>query len=212
MRRTRRPRPSASSPASWRAGSCSTPARRQGARAWRCVRTCRPAPIWWPTTSGRDGSRCSRRRWRASRGRASRCCAATRDTCRLLARSTRCSSTRRARASARCDGSRTSVGDARRRTCPGSSSCSEPSVEDALRALAPGGRLIYATCSSEPEENETLVSDLLQAHSGLDRMDLRQAGLPAAMAPLLTDEGALRTWPHAHGLDAFYAVVLEKRR
>jgi 16S rRNA C967 or C1407 C5-methylase (RsmB/RsmF family) len=30
------------------------------------------------------------------------------------------------------------------------------------------------------------------------------------MAPLLTDEGALRTWPHVHGLDAFYAVVLEK--
>ncbi|BCS33625.1 ribosomal RNA small subunit methyltransferase B [Luteitalea sp. TBR-22] len=83
-------------------------------------------------------------------------------------------------------------------------------IEEGLRALAPGGRLIYATCSSEPEENESLVADVLVAHPELTRIDLRTAALPASMAPLLTDEGALRTWPHAHGLDAFYAVVLQK--
>jgi 16S rRNA (cytosine967-C5)-methyltransferase len=83
-------------------------------------------------------------------------------------------------------------------------------LEDALRALSPAGRLIYATCSSEPEENETLVANLLQAHPALRRYDLSQAGLPASMTPLLTGDGALRTWPHTHSLDAFYAVVLDK--
>ena len=33
-------------------------------------------------------------------------------------------------------------------------------IEEGLRALAPGGRLIYATCSSEPEENEDVVAAL----------------------------------------------------
>ena len=84
-------------------------------------------------------------------------------------------------------------------------------IEEGLRALAPGGRLIYATCSSEPEENEDLVADLLDSDVGLARADLRQAGLPQSMTPLLTDDGALRTWPHAHGLDAFYAVVVVRR-
>jgi 16S rRNA (cytosine967-C5)-methyltransferase len=84
-------------------------------------------------------------------------------------------------------------------------------IEEALRALAPGGRLIYATCSSEPEENEDLVADLLDSEQGLARLDLRLEGLPGSMTPLLTDDGALRTWPHAHGLDAFYAVVIERR-
>jgi 16S rRNA C967 or C1407 C5-methylase (RsmB/RsmF family) len=31
------------------------------------------------------------------------------------------------------------------------------------------------------------------------------------MAPLLTADGTLRTWPHVHGLDAFFAAVLERR-
>jgi 16S rRNA (cytosine967-C5)-methyltransferase len=81
-------------------------------------------------------------------------------------------------------------------------------IEEGLRALATGGRLIYATCSSEPEENETLIAELLAARPALRRVDLREAALPDSMAALLTDEGALRTWPHAHGLDAFYAAVV----
>lgn len=85
-------------------------------------------------------------------------------------------------------------------------------IEEGLRALSPTGRLIYATCSSEPEENEALLADVLQAHPELRRLDLRQAGVPASMAPLLTDDGELRTWPHRHGLDAFFAAVVERTR
>jgi len=83
-------------------------------------------------------------------------------------------------------------------------------IDEALHALAPDGRLIYATCSSEPEENEALVAEVLVARPDLQRLDLRLHPLPTTMAPLLTEEGALRTWPHVHGLDAFFAVVLQK--
>ncbi len=81
-------------------------------------------------------------------------------------------------------------------------------IEEGLRAMRPGGALIYATCSSEPEENESLVTDVLRDHPDLARVDLRQVGLPSSMTPLLTADGALRTWPHVHGLDAFHAVAL----
>ncbi len=83
-------------------------------------------------------------------------------------------------------------------------------IDEAVQALAPDGRLVYATCSGEPEENEALVLEVLAARPDLRRLDLREQPLPETMAPLLTAEGALRTWPHAHGLDAFFAVVLQK--
>jgi 16S rRNA (cytosine967-C5)-methyltransferase len=85
-------------------------------------------------------------------------------------------------------------------------------LDEGLRTLAPGGRLIYATCSSELDENEALMAEVLRARPDLHAVDLRQAGLPASMLPLLAGDGTLRTWPHVHGLDAFYAAVLELNR
>ncbi len=81
-------------------------------------------------------------------------------------------------------------------------------VDEALCALAPGGHLIYATCSSEPEENEAQVASLLAERPELRLVDLRETPLPASMAPLIRADGTLRTWPHEHGLDAFYAAVI----
>ena len=83
-------------------------------------------------------------------------------------------------------------------------------IDEGLRALTPTGRLVYATCSSEPEENEDLIAALLHERPDLQRLDLRQERLPPSMMPLLTDAGTLRTWPHEHGLDAFFAVLLTR--
>ena len=76
----------------------------------------------------------------------------------------------------------------------------------AAAAVAPGGRLIYATCSSEPEENEAVVEGLLAAGAPFAR-ERPAAGAPA---PLIDGRGQLRTLPHRDGLEAFFAAVLRR--
>jgi 16S rRNA (cytosine967-C5)-methyltransferase len=76
----------------------------------------------------------------------------------------------------------------------------------AAAVVRPGGRLVYATCSSEPEENEDLVDAFLE-QSAFHAVDLRQSG-PDDLQPLLDDRGMLRTLPFAHGLEAFFAAVM----
>jgi 16S rRNA (cytosine967-C5)-methyltransferase len=85
-------------------------------------------------------------------------------------------------------------------------------IERAATAVKPGGRLVYATCSSEPEEGESLVAAFLDAHPefGLEAPGTA-GGAGAGIRTLVTPEGFFRTWPHAHGLEAFFAAVLRQR-
>jgi 16S rRNA (cytosine967-C5)-methyltransferase len=77
----------------------------------------------------------------------------------------------------------------------------------AAATVRPGGRLVYATCSSEPEENEEVVDAFLASHPGFTPLDLR-AEPATALAPLLDARGMMRTLPFAHGLEAFFAAAL----
>lgn len=80
----------------------------------------------------------------------------------------------------------------------------------AAEAVRPGGRLVYATCSSEPEENEQVVDAFLAAHSGYTVIDLREESSPAAMMPLFDERGMFRTLPFRDGLEAFFAAALRR--
>ena len=80
----------------------------------------------------------------------------------------------------------------------------------AADAVRPGGRLVYATCSSEPEENERVVDAFLRGHPAFEPLDLRRDHHPA-IAPMLDEHGRLRTLPFAHGLEAFFAAALVRR-
>ncbi len=85
-------------------------------------------------------------------------------------------------------------------------------IRNAADAVRPGGRLIYSTCSSEPEENERVVETFLAANAQFAQIDLR-ADTPAhfdALEPVLDEGGVLRTSPHEHGLEAFYGAVLRR--
>jgi 16S rRNA (cytosine967-C5)-methyltransferase len=80
----------------------------------------------------------------------------------------------------------------------------------AADVVVPGGRLVYATCSSEPEENEQVVDAFLRARQDFGLIDLRDEASPP-LAPLLDVRGMLRTLPFAHDLEAFFAAALVKR-
>jgi len=75
----------------------------------------------------------------------------------------------------------------------------------AATMVKPGGRLVYATCSLEPEENEAVVSAFLRARPefAIDAPD--KFVLP------LDPDGWLRCRPDRHGTDGFAAVRFHRR-
>ena len=80
-------------------------------------------------------------------------------------------------------------------------------LERAAPLVRTGGRLVYATCSSEPDENEVVVDTFLAGHPEFELLDLRAAGGPQ-FSGLLNERGMLQTLPFAHGLEAFFAAAL----
>jgi 16S rRNA (cytosine967-C5)-methyltransferase len=80
----------------------------------------------------------------------------------------------------------------------------------AAATVRPGGRLVYATCSSEPEENEHVVEAFLGAHPEFSLVDTRPE-VPEPIRPLMDERGLLRTLPFRDGLEAFFAAALQKR-
>jgi 16S rRNA (cytosine967-C5)-methyltransferase len=81
----------------------------------------------------------------------------------------------------------------------------------AADAVGMGGRLVYATCSSEPEENEQVVDAFLRADRRFRSVDARLAH-PQLPAAVVDDRGYLRTAPDRHGLEGFFGAVFEKTR
>jgi len=79
----------------------------------------------------------------------------------------------------------------------------------AATVLKPGGRLVYATCSSEPEENESVVERFLADEPSFAVADLR--GASPLLEPFVDPSGMLHTLPFAHGLEAFFAAALVRR-
>lgn len=80
-------------------------------------------------------------------------------------------------------------------------------LDAGARALAPGGLMIYATCSLETEENEAQVEAFLRRHPDF-QLDLPE---PGGVSPeLLGEQGELRVLPHSHGMDGAYGVRLRR--
>jgi 16S rRNA (cytosine967-C5)-methyltransferase len=84
-------------------------------------------------------------------------------------------------------------------------------LDQASAVVRPGGRLVYATCSSEPEENDEVVDAFLVSHPSFSLV--RPVADPHAtgLAAVLDERGLLRTSPITHGLEAFFAATLQRR-
>jgi 16S rRNA (cytosine967-C5)-methyltransferase len=78
----------------------------------------------------------------------------------------------------------------------------------AAKLLKPGGRLVYATCSILPDENEAVVDAFAAAHPEFTALSCADL-LKAQRIPLDTGE-RLRLWPHRHGTDGFFAAAYER--
>jgi 16S rRNA (cytosine967-C5)-methyltransferase len=89
-------------------------------------------------------------------------------------------------------------------------------LQNALRLLAPNGRLVYSTCSLEPEENELVVSEALGGQGEAFKIVSPLASLERILQPsvpaagVLSADGFFRTFPAQHDTDGFFAAVIAR--
>ena len=77
----------------------------------------------------------------------------------------------------------------------------------AAETVRTGGRLVYATCSSEPEENEEVVDRFRDGHPEFELTTPDSPGI----ARVVDRNGYLRTLPFLHRVEAFFGAVLVRR-
>jgi 16S rRNA (cytosine967-C5)-methyltransferase len=91
-------------------------------------------------------------------------------------------------------------------------------LQSAARLVKSGGRLVYATCSVLPEENEAIAEAFAAANPDFEPQDAAGllAGLKVEGAETLCAGGEggtryLRLWPHRHATDGFFAAVWNRK-
>jgi 16S rRNA (cytosine967-C5)-methyltransferase len=91
-------------------------------------------------------------------------------------------------------------------------------LQSAARLVKAGGRLVYATCSILPEENEAIAEAFGTANPDFEPQDASELleGLKIANADSLCTGGQdggrfLRLWPHRHATDGFFAAVWNRK-
>ena len=85
-------------------------------------------------------------------------------------------------------------------------------LRHAASLVAPGGRLVYATCSSEPEENEGVFETWLSGEPGFRQAGPESLSNEGVPSELLDGQGHLHTRPDLHGLEAFFAAAADRSR
>jgi 16S rRNA (cytosine967-C5)-methyltransferase len=91
-------------------------------------------------------------------------------------------------------------------------------LQSAARLVKPGGRLVYATCSVLPQENEAIAQAFSEANPDFAPLDVGEVlvGLKVENAENLCSGGDnqqkfLRLWPHRHHTDGFFAAIWQRQ-
>ena len=90
-------------------------------------------------------------------------------------------------------------------------------LQSAARLLKPGGRLLYATCSILPQENEAIAQAFSAANSEFTPLpvaeilsNLKVDGAASLCSGPVTGQEYLRLWPHRHATDGFFASAWQR--
>jgi 16S rRNA (cytosine967-C5)-methyltransferase len=90
-------------------------------------------------------------------------------------------------------------------------------LQSASRLLKPGGRLVYATCSLLPQENEAVAQAFSDANNDFSALEvgdvlthLKVEGAAGLCSGGTSGQKYLRLWPHRHSTDGFFAAVWQK--
>ena len=76
-------------------------------------------------------------------------------------------------------------------------------LDRVTKAVKPGGKLVYATCSLLPDENEKQIEAFLARNDEFEKIPVPE-GIPS-------ENGFMRLTPHRHNTDGFFAAVLRKK-
>lgn len=79
-------------------------------------------------------------------------------------------------------------------------------LQSSSKLVKRGGRLVYSTCSLEPEENEAVAEKFLTENPQFEKIT------PEISGRFVTAENYARTLPQRDETDGFFVAVFEKRR
>jgi len=99
----------------------------------------------------------------------------------------------------------------------------EKILRKAIRLTKPGGKIVYATCTYAPEENERVLHAVMTAPEENQDVRLVEVSLPdLQFSPGLTEwrgeafhpsmQNAVRIWPHHQDTGGFFFGILQKKR